>query len=259
MHRVLIIAGSDPSGGAGIQADIKAVTMLGGYAMTAITALTVQNTLGVSGVHPVPPATIAAQARVCLDDIGADAIKTGMIGDVAAMEAVAEVLLTSSAFKVIDPVMVAKGGTALMSDGAVDAMKALLLPHADLLTPNAPEAAALTGLSVDNEDEMRRAGEILLRGGAKAVLIKGGHVRGPEVVDILFTREREYRYASARIDTAHTHGTGCTLASAIATLGREGRTLDETVGMARDYLYGAILMAPQLGTGHGPLRHNWLL
>ncbi len=259
MHRVLIIAGSDPSGGAGIQADIKAVTMLGGYAMTAITALTVQNTLGVTAVHATSPETIAAQATACLDDIGADAIKTGMIGDILAMEAVSDVLLSSSAFKVIDPVMVAKGGHALMKENAIDAMKALLIPHADLLTPNAPEAAALAGVSVETEDEMRRAGEILLRGGAKNVLIKGGHVRGPEVVDILFTRDGEHRYASPRIDTAHTHGTGCTLASAIATLNREGRTLDETVGMARDYLYGAILMAPQLGTGHGPLRHNWLL
>ena len=259
MHRVLIIAGSDSSGGAGIQADIKAVTCLGGYAMTAITALTVQNTLGVTDVMGVPPSFIIAQARACLDDIGADSIKTGMLGDIFVMEAVAEVLLTSSAFKVVDPVMVAKGGHALMKEGAIDALKALLLPHADLLTPNTPEAAALTGVDVTSEDDMRRAGEMLLRMGAKNVLIKGGHLRGPAVVDILFTREQEYRFESKRIETVHTHGTGCTLASACATLNQEGRSLQETVEMARDYLYGAILMAPHLGEGHGPLRHNWLL
>ncbi len=259
MHRVLIIAGSDSSGGAGIQADIKAVTMLGGYAMTAITALTVQNTLGVSDVMAVPPDFITAQARACLDDIGADAVKTGMLADISTMEAVAEVLLTTSAFKVIDPVMVAKGGHALMREGAIDALKALMLPHADLLTPNTPEAAALCGAEVGTEDEMRRAGEMLLRMGAKNVLIKGGHLRGPEVVDILFTPEGEHRFTAQRIETVHTHGTGCTLASACATLNQEGRSLKETVEMARDYLYGAILTAPHLGEGHGPLRHNWLL
>ena len=259
MHRVLIIAGSDSGGGAGIQADIKTVTCLGGYAMTAITALTVQNTLGVSDVMGVPPDFIIAQARACLDDIGADAIKTGMLADIATMEAVAEVLLSTSAFKVVDPVMVAKGGHALMREGSIDALKALMLPHADLLTPNAPEAAVLTGVEVTNEDEMRRAGQMLLRMGAKAVLLKGGHIRGPEVVDILFTPDGEHRFASKRVETAHTHGTGCTLASACATLNQAGRTLQETIEMARDYLYGAILMAPQLGQGHGPLRHNWLL
>ena len=145
MHRVLIIAGSDSGGGAGIQADIKAVTMLGGYAMTAITALTVQNTLGVTDVMGIPPSFITAQARACLDDIGADSIKTGMLADIGTLEAVSEILLVSSAFKVVDPVMVAKGGHALMREGAIDAFKALMLPHADLLTPNTPEASALTG------------------------------------------------------------------------------------------------------------------
>ena len=171
MHRVLIIAGSDPSGGAGIQADIKTVTCLGGYAMTAITALTVQNTLGVSDVMAVPSDFITAQALACLDDIGADAIKTGMLADIAVMEAVSLVLEGAKVFTVIDPVMVAKGGHALMSHHAVDAMKALMLPLADLLTPNAPEAAALTGLKVETEDDMRKAGAALLAMGAKNVLI----------------------------------------------------------------------------------------
>ena len=259
MQRVLIIAGSDPSGGAGIQADIKAVTCLGGYAMTAITALTVQNTLGVSDVMAVPPAFITAQAQVCLDDIGADAIKTGMLADVAVMEAVSLVIEGARVFTVIDPVMVAKGGHALMNHHAVDAMKALMLPLADLLTPNTPEAAALTGLKVETEDDMRKAGEALLAMGAKNVLIKGGHLDTPGVVDLLFTRKGEHRFTSERIDTKHTHGTGCTLASACAALTREARPLEETIGLARDYVGGAILMAPGLGEGHGPLRHNWLL
>ena len=259
MHRVLIIAGSDPSGGAGIQADIKTVTCLGGYAMTAITALTVQNTLGVSDVMAVPPDFITAQALACLDDIGADAIKTGMLADIEVMEAVSLVLESARIFTVVDPVMVAKGGHALMKDRAVDAMKALMLPLADLLTPNTPEAMALTGLRIETEDDVRKAGAALLGMGAKNVLIKGGHLEGPEVVDFLFTADGEHRFTSERIDTKHTHGTGCTLASACAALTRAARPLQETVGLARDYVGGAILMAPGLGEGHGPLRHNWLL
>lgn len=259
MHKVLIIAGSDPSGGAGIQADIKTVTLLGGYAMTAITALTVQNTMGVTGVMAVPPETIKAQAFACLEDIGADAIKTGMLGDVAVMEAVADILGTSEAFKVIDPVMIAKGGHPLLPNDAVEALKAIMLPRADLLTPNAPEAAALVGFEVENEDDMRRAGEALLTMGVRNVLIKGGHVEGPKVVDFLFTQDQVARFEDERIDTPHTHGTGCTLASACAALYRPERSLTETVQMARDYVVGAILTAPGLGKGHGPLRHNWLL
>ncbi|MGA9659861.1 MAG: bifunctional hydroxymethylpyrimidine kinase/phosphomethylpyrimidine kinase [Asticcacaulis sp.] len=259
MQRVLIIAGSDPSGGAGIQADIKAVTCLGGYAMTAITALTVQNTLGVSDVMAVPPDFITAQARACLDDIGADAIKTGMLADIEVMEAVSLIIEGAKVFTVIDPVMVAKGGHALMQDRAIDAMKALMLPLADLLTPNTPEATALTGIQIESEDDMHKAGAALLDMGAKAVLIKGGHLAGPEVVDVLITPEGPHRFVSERIETLHTHGTGCTLASACAALMRPARPLQETIGLARDYVGGAILMAPQFGEGHGPLRHNWLL
>ncbi len=259
MHRVLIIAGSDPSGGAGIQADIKTVTCLGGYAMSAITALTVQNTLGVSNVMGIPTAFIREQAQACLDDIGADAIKTGMLADVEVMETVSEIIEAARIFTVIDPVMVAKGGHALMQHHAVDAMKALLLPLADLLTPNAPEAAALTGFRVETEADMQKAGEALMRMGAKNVLIKGGHIDGPEVVDLLLTPKGMHRFTAERVETQHTHGTGCTLASACAALNREGRAIEETVALARDYVLGAILMAPGLGHGHGPLRHNWVL
>ncbi|EGF91344.1 phosphomethylpyrimidine kinase [Asticcacaulis biprosthecium C19] len=259
MHRVLIIAGSDPSGGAGIQADIKTVTCLGGYAMTAITALTIQNTLGVTGVMAVPPDIIKAQGIACLSDIGADTVKTGMLGDASVMEAVAEVMDATDAFAVVDPVMVAKGGHPLLAEQAVAALKAVMIPRAGLLTPNAPEAAALTGFAVENEDDARRAGEALLKAGARNVLVKGGHLPGPEVVDLLFTQDAVFRFASERVDTRHTHGTGCTLASACAALWRAERPLNETIELARDYVIGAILMAPGLGGGHGPLRHNWLL
>ncbi len=259
MQRVLIVAGSDPSGGAGIQADIKAVTMLGGYAMTAVTALTVQNTLGVSDVMAVPPDLICAQARACLDDIGADAVKTGMLGDAAVMEAVADILDSCEAFAVVDPVMVAKGGHPLLREEAVAALKSMMIPRAGLLTPNTPEATAITGFDIAGEDDMRRAGEALLELGARNVLLKGGHLPGAEVVDMLFTPDSVIRFAAERIETRHTHGTGCTLASACATLWRPDRPLEETVQLARDYVLGAILTAPQLGAGHGPLRHNWLL
>lgn len=260
MQRVLIIAGSDSSGGAGIQADIKTVTCLGGYAMTAITALTAQNTLGVSGVLPVPPDFVRAQADACLDDIGADAIKTGMLGDSSMIDCVAGIIEKAGVFTVVDPVMVAKGGHPLLAAQAVEMLKSRLLPLADLLTPNTPEAEALTGLSIADEAGMRAAAEALLDLGAGAVLMKGGHLdTGAEVVDLLVTRAAVHRFAAPRIDTPHTHGTGCTLASACAVLMREGRPLEEAVGLAKDYIGGAILMAPGLGRGHGPLRHNWLL
>ncbi|HEY5412480.1 MAG TPA: bifunctional hydroxymethylpyrimidine kinase/phosphomethylpyrimidine kinase, partial [Caulobacteraceae bacterium] len=179
--RVLIIAGSDSGGGAGIQADIKTVTALGGYAATAITAVTVQNTLGVQAVHPIPAELIEAQARAVLDDIGADAIKTGMLGGVRAVEAAARVLADARLPAVVDPVMLAKSGAALMDPDALSAFRALMIPASALLTPNAPEAEALTGAQVTSIEGQRRAGEALLRAGAKAVLVKGGHVPGPRV------------------------------------------------------------------------------
>lgn len=259
MQRVLIIAGSDSSGGAGIQADIKTVTCLSGYAMTAITAITVQNTLGVSDVFPVPPQIIKAQAMACLSDIGADVIKTGMLGDVMVMQAVADILDSSEAFKVIDPVMVAKGGHALLPIDAVDTLKSLLIPRADLLTPNAPEAAYLTGLELETVEDMPRVAHALMDMGARNVLIKGGHLSGDVVVDRLFTPDGDYAFESPRIPTKNTHGTGCTLASACAALIKDDRSLVDTVSMARDYVMAAIVMAPVLGQGHGPLRHNWML
>jgi hydroxymethylpyrimidine/phosphomethylpyrimidine kinase len=259
LGRVLIIAGSDSGGGAGVQADIKTVTALGGYAATAITAVTVQNTLGVSGVHPIPAEIVAAQARAVLDDIGADAIKTGMLGDAALVETVAGVLAASDAPAVVDPVMTAKGGTALLQAAALAAVRERLVPLAALLTPNAPEAAALTGLACGSADDLRRAGEALLALGAGAVLMKGGHVPGPRVVDILMTPAGETAFEAERIESRHTHGTGCTLASACATGLAQGLPLTEAVARAWAYVQEALARAPGFGAGHGPLDHGWPL
>jgi hydroxymethylpyrimidine/phosphomethylpyrimidine kinase len=255
--RVLIIAGSDSGGGAGIQADIKAVTMLGGYAATAITAITVQNTLGVHGVHPLPLDLIEAQARAVLDDIGADAIKTGMLGSAEVVERVAAILDTSGAPVVVDPVMVAKGGAPLLADDAIAAVRALMIPRAALLTPNAPEAEALTGLTVADLDGQRRAGAFLIGLGAGAVLMKGGHVPGETVIDVLVTDTGETLLEGPRVDTRHTHGTGCTLASACAAGLAKGLPLEAAVAGAWAYVAEAIRRAPGLGGGHGPLDHGW--
>ena len=231
--RVLIIAGSDSGGGAGIQADIKTVTALGGYAATAVTAVTVQNTLGVTAVHAIPTEVVEAQAQAVLNDIGADALKTGMLGDAAMVRAVARVLDDAHGVPaVVDPVMVAKGGAALLARDAVQAVRELMVPRAALLTPNAPEAAALTGLEVETTDDLRRAAEKL---------------RGETV------------FEGERIDTRHTHGTGCTLASASATGLAQGLGLIEAVARAWDYVHQAMLHAPGFGAGHGPLDHGWPL
>lgn len=256
--RVLIVAGSDSGGGAGIQADIKAVTALGGFAMTAITALTAQNTQGVHGVLGVETAFIEQQMRVVLDDLGADCLKTGMLHNVEVIETVAGVLADAAADVpvVADPVMVAKGGAKLLDDGAHAALLSLLVPRAALLTPNAPEAAALTGVTVEDEDGQLRAGEALLEMGAGAALVKGGHIAGPDVVDLLVTPSGTVRFSDPRIETRHTHGTGCTLASATAAGIAQGMDLADAVARARLYVRRAIEAAPGYGHGHGPLDHG---
>lgn len=257
--RLLIIAGSDSGGGAGIQADIKAATMMGAYAATAVTAITVQNTLGVTAVHPIPLDILAAQARAVLGDIGADAIKTGMLGSIETVELVAQLLDEAGVAAVIDPVMIAKGGAALLEDRAIAAVRELMVPRATLLTPNAPEAQALTGLVVATTDDLRRAGEALLRMGAKAVLMKGGHLEGPRLIDVLMTASGETLLESERVDTVHTHGTGCTLASACAAGLAKGMPLEQAVAEAWAYVAEAIRQAPGLGKGHGPIAHGWPL
>jgi hydroxymethylpyrimidine/phosphomethylpyrimidine kinase len=254
---VLIIAGSDSGGGAGIQADVKTVTALGGYAATAITAVTVQNTLGVTAVHPIPLDIVAGQARAVLSDIGADVIKTGMLGEAAMVELAAQLIDEASAPAVVDPVMVAKGGASLLAAEAVAALRSQLIPRAALLTPNAPEAEALTGIACSTTDDLRRAGEALLAAGARAVLMKGGHIEGPTVTDLLITPTGETVFSGARIETRHTHGTGCTLASACAVGLAQGLPLEKAVARAWGYVAEAIRRAPGLGAGHGPLDHGW--
>lgn len=254
--RVLSVAGSDSGGGAGIQADIKTITMLGGFAMTAVTALTAQNTLGVEDVFPVDPRFVIAQMRAVLSDIGADAIKTGMLGSYPVIEAVAKTCesLAAGIPVIVDPVMVAKGGASLLDKGAVDALILRLLPLASLVTPNVPEAEVLTGLKIRSIADMERAADAILGLGPSAVLMKGGHLEGDTVVDILRTADgAEHRFEGPRIASRSTHGTGCTLASAIAAGVAEGLTLQGAVARARDYVVKAIQQAPGLGRGHGPL------
>jgi hydroxymethylpyrimidine/phosphomethylpyrimidine kinase len=256
--RVLVVAGSDSGGGAGIQADIKTITALGGYAMTAITALTAQNTEGVHGIHAVPPSFIEQQIDVVLEDLGADALKTGMLHDAAVIGAVASRI---SRWKipvvVVDPVMVAKGGASLLAHDATTALTTQLLPLSTVVTPNAPEATALTGVAIASESDLERAGRSLIALGARAALVKGGHVEGDEVTDVLVTTAGARTFRHPRLATRHTHGTGCTLASAIATGLAQGASLEQSVSDAIEYVVGAMKAAPGFGRGHGPLNHAW--
>ncbi len=256
--RVLAIAGSDSGGGAGIQADIKTITALGGYAMTAVTALTAQNTEGVFGVHPVPPAFIREQIALVLGDIGADAIKTGMLHSAQVIEAVVEEIarFAPSTPLVVDPVMIAKGGHPLLESSAIGALKRLLLPRAAVVTPNLPEAEALSGRRIAMPEAMVEAGRALLALGPRAVLMKGGHMEGPEVVDFLVTGKAVCRLVHPRRVSRSTHGTGCTLASAIATGLAQGLALEAAVERSIAFVQAAMAQAPGLGRGHGPLGHT---
>lgn len=252
--RVLIVAGSDSGGGAGIQADLKTCLALGAYASTAITALTAQNTLGVHGVLPVPPEFIRQQMGVVLTDIGADVVKTGMLGTAAVIETVLGVLDGRGLPLVLDPVMVAKGGARLLDPAALDALRRLI-PLATVLTPNVPEAEALLGRAIPDHAAALDAAEGLLQLGAHAVLLKGGHLPGPVARDILMTAAGCEVLENPRIDTPHTHGTGCTLASGIAAGLAQGLVLSRAVRRARAYVQAAITAAPGFGAGHGPLNH----
>ena len=258
--RVLIIAGSDSGGGAGIQADLKAVTCLGGFAMTAITALTAQNTNGVHGIHDVPPEFIAQQIRVVLEDLGANCIKTGMLSQPAAINAICDVLddLNMEIPMVVDPVMVAKGGASLLAQEALSVLKERLIPKATVLTPNVPEAEALAETTISNTDDMKKAAEILFKLGPKAVLMKGGHLNedAAQVTDFLFDDQGNvFSFDGQRIQTRHTHGTGCTTASAIACGIAQGLSPEKAVERAKAYVFEAIRTAPGFGSGHGPLNH----
>jgi hydroxymethylpyrimidine kinase/phosphomethylpyrimidine kinase len=265
--RLLTIAGSDSGGGAGLQADLKVFAAHGAYGMSAVTAVTVQNTRGVTAVHPVPPEIVAAQIDAVLDDIGADAIKLGMLGDAAVVRAVAGRLRVhlgdggdggdggegKSIPVVLDPVMVAKGGAPLLADDAVAALVEELLPLATVVTPNLPELALLTGLPVASEEERRRAGESLARRSGTSVLVKGGHGEESEVVDLLLAGGLWHRFVHPRLAVRSTHGTGCTLAAALAARLAAGEPLPEATAGAREYVAGAIAAAYPLGGGIGPV------
>ncbi len=273
--RILAIAGSDSSGGAGIQADIKTITMLGGYAMSAITAITAQNTLGVTAVEALSPELVVAQIDACLSDIGAEAVKIGMLGSPEIAHAVAGRLDGLALPVVFDPVMVATSG-AMLADAATIAAFGRLMALATVTTPNLPELAALSGLPVSNEAEVSGAAERLLQEfGARAVLAKGGHRPGGRVLgtdgsdrrtdDLVFDHlytllpdgsRAERTFDHERIETRHTHGTGCTLASALATQLGRGVALEEAVGQARRFVHAALLAAPGFGAGHGPMGHQ---
>jgi len=259
MHgRVLVVAGSDSGGGAGIQADIKTIAALDAYAMTALTALTAQDTHGVQAVHPVPADFVRRQMELALADIGADAVKTGMLVDAPMIAAVAAVLAARAPGipLVIDPVMVAKGGASLLAADGIAELKRSLLPLAAVLTPNVPEAEVLAGLRIADRNGMIEAARVLRTLGVPAVLLKGGHLPGETVMDVLATENGVETFESPRVVTRHTHGTGCTLASAVAAGLAQRLTLRDAVRRAHAFVAAAIASAPELGGGHGPLNHG---
>ena len=255
--RVLIIAGSDSGGGAGIQGDIKTVTCLGGYAATAITALTAQNTLGVFGIHDVPEKFIAQQLALVLEDIGAGAFNTGMLHKESMIKTIASIIKSYPKIPfVLDPVMFAKGGAQLLETSALETLKTQLIPLAHIITPNVPEAEFLSGITIKDIDGMRESAKIIMGLGCKAILLKGGHMDGEEVIDLLVTQGDETIFMQKRVNTTHTHGTGCALASAIATGIAQKLPLEKAVERARKYVLEAIVTAPCLGNGNGPLNHG---
>ena len=256
--RLLAIAGSDSSGGAGIQADIKTASALGAYAMTAITAVTAQDTTGVGSIHLVPADVVREQIERCLWDIGADAIKIGMLGSREIADSVAAALARSAKDIpiVVDPVMISTSGAELADDSVVDVLKASFFPLAQLITPNLPEAERLCGFPLQAGDDLLRAGKVLLSLGPRAVLLKGGHGGSNTVTDLLFTPNESPRaYIAKRVDTKHTHGTGCTLATAIACGLGEGMPVGDAIQQAHDFVQRAIRTAPGFGSGNGPIDH----
>ena len=252
----LTIAGSDSGGGAGIQADLKTFHAFGVFGTTAVTAVTVQNTVGVTGVHPVPPDIVEAQIRAVTDDLRPSACKSGMLADATIIEAVARGLSAASIpAYVIDPVMVATSGDPLLEISAVDALRSELLPLASVVTPNLHEAEILAGMRVESETDMRRAAERILGDGPAAVLLKGGHLEGDQVVDLLLTESGERSWRSHRLPVGNAHGTGCTLSAAITAGLAAGRSLEQAVEAGIDFTQRALRTAPGLGSGATPLNH----
>lgn len=252
----LTIAGSDSGGGAGIQADLKTFHAFGVFGTSAITALTAQNTRGVTAVHAVPTDHVEAQIRAVAEDLRPAAVKTGMLATAPLVETVAQAIREHGLGNyVLDPVMVATSGARLLDRDAESAIVDVLLPLCTLVTPNLDEAALLAGREVRNEADMRAVAETLVANGAGAALIKGGHLEGAEVVDVLFDGESFHEWRRQKIETRHTHGTGCTLSAAIAAGLARGKTLVDAIEDALDYVHRALATAPGLGSGHGPLNH----
>jgi hydroxymethylpyrimidine/phosphomethylpyrimidine kinase len=256
--RVLTVAGSDSGGGAGIQADLKTMLVNGVHGMSVVTAVTAQNSLGVQGYWELPPEAVRAQLDSVLGDIGVDAVKTGMLASTVLIETVADSLSAVDAPVVVDPVSVSKHGDPLLDGDALDAVRGRLLPLATVVTPNLHEVEQLTGIRVAAESDLRRAADALLALGARAVLVKGGHLDG-DAVDLLWDGRRETTFRAERFDNRHTHGTGCTLASAIAARLALGDTLPEAVAAAKEYVTGAVASGFPLGAGIGPVDHAWRL
>ena len=254
--RALTIAGSDSCGGAGIQADLKTFAALGVYGLSALTAVTAQNTLGVRAVEEITPTLVEAQIDAVLEDIGADAAKTGMLSSPAIIEAVASRVRKWGLRLVVDPVMMAKSGHALLRPEAVATLRSQLLPLAEVVTPNLPEAEILADRRIETLDDMRAAASAIFALGPRHVVVKGGH-RSAEPVDVYFDGERFVELRAERIHTAHTHGTGCTFSAAIAALLARGIPVQEAVTAAKHYITGAIHHAPGLGQGYGPVAHFW--
>ena len=258
MHTALTIAGSDSGGGAGIQADLKTFAAHGVYGTSAITAITAQNTLGVNAWQALPADLVTAQIEAVAGDIGVDAVKTGMLANAAIVEAVAAAVRSLELPQlVVDPGMVAKGGDRLLEEDALQAIRTELLPQAHVITPNIPEAEVLAGIRISSIETMREAGRRILTLGPRVVVVKGGHLAGPDSIDVVCTSGQQVELSGPRIQTQHTHGTGCTLASAIAANLARGLEDLDAIREARAYVEGAIRNAPGIGRGRGPLGHFW--
>ena len=254
--KVLIIAGSDSSGGAGIQADIKTVTALGSYAMTAVTAVTSQNTKGVEAISSIPVKNVQKQITMVLDDIGANAVKIGMMHNTGIIKCIHKTLKKYKIKNIVlDPVMISKGGSRLVSSNSIKYLKKLLLPLCDLVTPNIPEAEVLTGYSILNKADMIKAAKKIIRMGPKNVLLKGGHLKNKMIFDILVSKKQIKIFPKRKIKTRHTHGTGCTLSSALATCLSQKKNMYKSCKTSLRYVDKAILTAPGYGSGFGPLNH----
>lgn len=258
MHTALTIAGSDSGAGAGIQADLKTFAACGVYGTSAITAVTAQNTTGVMSWQALEADLVIAQVEAVAEDFGIEAVKTGMLASAAIVEAVAATIRELGLPNlVVDPVMVAKGGDRLLNEDAIHALRLELLPRAEIVTPNVPEAEVLAGMSIRSLEDMREAGRRILALGPRVVVVKGGHLDGPEVVDVVVSDDDNFELRGRRIPGPHTHGTGCTFSAAIAAFLARGHSARESLEKARAYLEGAIAHAPGLGHGHGPLGHFW--